>query len=45
MSEYKIDIDDNLIEFFRNKIDNTMPVELLLVKMLKLLREILETSG
>lgn len=36
-----LDIEKELIEFFRNNIDNSEPVEIMLVKMLRLLREIL----
>lgn len=36
-----IEVKNDLVKFFRNNVDNTEPIEVLLVNMLKLLREIL----
>gem|GEM_PF-4905824 len=41
MAKITLEIENDLITFFRKHIDDTEPVEVLLVKMLKLLRELL----
>lgn len=40
-----LDIDEELLQFFRENIDDNEPAEIMLVKMLKLLRELLETAN
>ena len=45
MARYIIDIDEELIKYFRNKIDDSESTEIMLPKLLKLLREILETAN
>lgn len=45
MKKVLISVDDDLIKFFINKIDDTMPTEILLVKMLRLLRELIEIDN
>jgi len=44
LMKYMIDINYDLVEFFRKNVDDTEPVEVLLVKMLKLLRELLKLT-
>jgi len=39
--KYTIEVDKSLVAFFREKIDDTIPVEVLLSKMLGFLRELL----
>ncbi len=45
MAKYTIEIDDEVIEFFRDMIDDSEPVEIMLPKMLKLLQEIIKTAN
>ena len=45
MAKYTIEIEDELIKYFRENIDATEKTEIMLVKLLKLLREILETAN
>lgn len=45
MAKIFLEIDNDLIEFFQTHIDDTEPVEVLLHKMLKLLREMLKISN
>ena len=42
--KYELEIKEELVEFFAAKIDDTKPVEKMLVKMLKLLRVMLIMS-
>jgi hypothetical protein len=44
MAKYLIDVDCDLVDFFVSNIDDTERVEILLAKMLKLLREILRET-
>jgi len=41
IEKFSIEVENDLIKFFRDNIDDTEPIEVLLVHMLRLLREIL----
>jgi len=43
MAKYTIDVDEEVVQFFKEINDNN-PTEVMLVQMLKLLREIIETA-
>jgi len=45
MAKVLMEIDNDLIEFFLEHIDDTEPVEVLLHKMLKLLKELLTEAA
>ena len=45
MAKYTIEIDEELIRYFRKNVDDKETPEIMLVKLLKLLREILETAN
>ena len=42
---YQIDIEDDLVNFFKDNIDDSEPTESMLAKMLKFLRELLVTAN
>ncbi len=41
MARYTVEVEDNIINFFREKINNSESIEIMLSKMIKLLQEIL----
>ncbi len=45
MAKFEIEVDSETIQFFRENIDDREPVEILLSKMLKLLKEILKAAN
>ena len=45
MARYILDIDDTLMKYFRDKVDDTEPAEIMIPKLLKLLRELLEAAN
>ena len=44
MARYIIDVDDELIKYFRKNVDDSESAEIMLSKLLKFLRELLEAS-
>ena len=40
-----IEIEQDLVKFFRDNVDDTQPLDVLLVQMLKLLRELLTIAN
>ena len=45
MAKYEIEIPNDLIWFFKKYVDDTQPTEILIVQMLKLLREMLKVAN
>jgi len=45
MKKYEVEIEDDLIEFFRRYIDDTTEAEILIVRMLKLLSVLIKTAN
>ena len=41
--KYLLEVEDDLIQYFKENVDDTQPTEVLLVQMLRFLREILKT--